>query len=399
MHFHALSALATLAALPLALGSAPPWRDTLLSLHRSLVEIESVTPHEAAVGDFLASYLAGHGFSTHKQHLPNSPRFNVVAWPSAQKASARVMVSSHIDVVPPHIPYDISDPPDKVSPDTRISGRGSVDAKASVAAQVVAVLNLLEAGRLPLDDAGVVLVFVVGEETGGKGMGHFSDSIDELPLSLDLDAAIFGEPTENKLACGHKGILLYTLEAHGAAGHSGYPWLAKSATELLSRALVKIMDADLGSADIGGNEARTTVNVGVLEGGVVSNVIARHASARMAVRVAIGPEDGGGDIVSERITEIAKSVDLDAFTHSTGQSYGFVECECAVDGFESAVMNYGTDVHNLAGDHKRYLYGPGTILVAHGDHENVTVADLEDSVGGFERLILHALKEGARSEL
>jgi acetylornithine deacetylase len=55
-------------------------------------------------------------------------------------------------------------------------------------------------------------------------------------------------------------------------------------------------------------------------------------------------------------------------------------------------MNYGTDIPNLAGDHTRYLYGPGSILVAHGPNENLTVGDLETAVEGFQKLILHALK-------
>ena len=56
-------------------------------------------------------------------------------------------------------------------------------------------------------------------------------------------------------------------------------------------------------------------------------------------------------------------------------------------------MNYGTDIPNLQGNHTRYLYGPGSILVAHGARENLTVADLETAVEGFQTLILHALKQ------
>lgn len=56
------------------------------------------------------------------------------------------------------------------------------------------------------------------------------------------------------------------------------------------------------------------------------------------------------------------------------------------------VVNYGTDIPNLKGDHKRYLYGPGTILMAHSDHEHLRVVDLEDAVKGYKTLIEHALK-------
>lgn len=56
------------------------------------------------------------------------------------------------------------------------------------------------------------------------------------------------------------------------------------------------------------------------------------------------------------------------------------------------IVNYGTDAANLEGDHVRYLYGPGDILVAHGDDEAVTVRDLETAVEGYKRLIKHALR-------
>jgi acetylornithine deacetylase len=55
--------------------------------------------------------------------------------------------------------------------------------------------------------------------------------------------------------------------------------------------------------------------------------------------------------------------------------------------------NYGTDMPHLQGDFVRYLYGPGTIFVAHGPNENVTVGDLEASVEGYQRLIHHALDD------
>ena len=74
------------------------------------------------------------------------------------------------------------------------------------------------------------------------------------------------------------------------------------------------------------------------------------------------------------------------------------------------MVNYGTDIPNLIGDHKRYMYGPGmvidvpnnerfsltnstgSILVAHSDHEHISVGDLEAAVKGYKLLIEHSLK-------
>lgn len=56
-------------------------------------------------------------------------------------------------------------------------------------------------------------------------------------------------------------------------------------------------------------------------------------------------------------------------------------------------VNYGTDIHNLLGNHKRYLYGPGSILVAHSDHEHLTFDELEEGVKGYKKLVLGALEK------
>lgn len=380
-------------------SKAPHYRDTLLSLHKSLVEIPSVTGDENAIGQWLIDYLTDLGFQAELQFLPpptegedpKKPRFNVLAWPGKSKTpSPKVLVSSHIDTVPPFFPYSISDS-EKVTGETEISGRGSVDAKAAVAAQITALLDLIQSkDHEDFDGTDVMLVFVVDEEAGGAGMRYFSDSLEEHDPKPNFKAGIFGEPTEGKLACGHKGFLGCTIKATGHAGHSGYPWLGKSANEVLLRGLIKTLDADLGSSERFGN---TTVNVGRIEGGIALNVIPEKAEARIAVRIAIGPQETGAKVVEGRVREIFKSVDEEAFDITCNNGYGAINCNCEVSGFENITVNYGTDVANLKGDHTRYLYGPGTILVAHGPDESLKVKDLEAAVEGYKKLILHALKE------
>ncbi|KAI0005827.1 hypothetical protein F4779DRAFT_31665 [Xylariaceae sp. FL0662B] len=397
-------------------ATAPPYRDELVSLHKSLVDISSISGTENEVGQFLIEYLEAHGFKAKAQYIPLAdepspkPRFNVVAWPPAARLDSpdpRVLVTSHIDTVPPFIPYNRTEGP--LGPETLIAGRGTVDAKGSVAAQVVAVSALLESAAIGADD--VLLLYVVDEERGGAGMRYFSDSMNAhhhpdphtsssgsgfrfwegttASQPPRIKAAIFGEPTEGKLACGHKGFFGCDVIAHGKAAHSGYPWLGKSATEVLMRGLVRVLDAALGSsAEFG----ETTINVGTVSGGVAANVIAERASARIAGRVAIGPELEGGAVVAGRLADVLRDVDPDAFELRCVNGYGVVRCECAVEGFDNVTVNYGTDVPNLRGDHARYLFGPGTIFVAHGPDEAVRLADLEDAVEDYKRLVLHAVQ-------
>ncbi|KAK7711257.1 hypothetical protein SLS63_012690 [Diaporthe eres] len=376
-------------------NKSPSYRDDLLALHKNLVEISSTTGAEHDAAAFLIDYFISRSWHYDVDKVVprnNTPegkdRLNVVAWPPSgsskhhggssttttdTKPDPKVLVTSHIDVVPPHIPYSIAD--GKVTRNTTIAGRGSVDAKGSVAAQLTAVEDLLARGLLAPEDA--MVVYVVGEERYGDGMRAFSERAKS--SSLTFKAAIFGEPTENKLACGHKGGLSCEVTATGKAGHSGYPWLGKSANEVLLRGLLKVLETDLGSSEKYGN---TTVNIGLIEGGVAPNVIPAHASASLMCRVAVGPQESGHESVREKIKEVLASVDDEALS---------VDCPGGV-GFDTIVANYGTDIPYLDGNHTRYLYGPGTILVAHGDNEALTVGDLEDAVEGFQKLILHSLK-------
>lgn len=322
---------------------APSYREALVSLHKSLVSTPSVTGTENEVGTFLVDWLTARGFHAQLEFVPpetvastgleareatGRPRFNVLAWAGKSRSpKPKVLVSSHIDTVPPFIPYSISPSSSVLGPDTLISGRGSVDAKAAVAAQVIALIDLLEKDKVDEDD--VLLLFVVGEETSGDGMRYFSSTLADLDPPPKFKAAIFGEPTEGKLACGHKGFLGCYVTAHGKAGHSGYPWLGKSATEMLMRALVKVLDTDLGSSERFGN---TTVNVGRIEGGVAGNVIPEFAEATLAVRVAVAPQETGAEVVEKRLVETVASVDADVEVQCRSNRYGAIDCDCEVDG-------------------------------------------------------------------
>ncbi|KAK3984109.1 hypothetical protein QBC44DRAFT_346241 [Cladorrhinum sp. PSN332] len=369
---------------PIIHEDEPSYRNTLLSLHEQLIRIPSLSNSETDAALFLQTYLTKLNFHVQLQEVAPK-RFNVLAYPNATSTpshSPKLLITSHIDVVPPYIPYSIQSP---ITSSSLISGRGSVDAKASVAAQITALLTLLPTLSNPED---VMLLYVVGEEVSGDGMRFFSWS-----EKHKFDAAIFGEPTENKLACGHKGITHGLIKAKGKAGHSGYPHLGKSATEVLVRALNEILDTDLGTSDRYGN---TTVNIGIIEGGVAANVIPKDASAKLAIRVAAGSQKDGAKEVEKRVKQVLSQVDDEALSSEWRSGYGPVECVCELGddskegdnlGFETMVASYGTDVPNLKGGHKSYLYGPGSILVAHGDDEGLKVGELEEAVEGYKKLI------------
>lgn len=275
--------------------------------------------------------------------------------------------------------------------DKTISGRGSVDAKASVAAQIIAANSLLQDNEINPDD--VSFLYVVGEEVGGDGMRAAND------LNLKPSTIIFGEPTEGKLASGHKGMLSFKLHAKGKAAHSGYPWLGLSANEVIVTALAALME--LGqNLPVDEKFGVTTINLGKIQGGVAHNVVAESAEALVAIRIAQGtPAFMRNETTTAINTAISKFLKKDQQPADildiefSGEGYSPVDIDADVPGFDTFIVNYGTDIPNLkksVDGQKRYLYGPGTILVAHSDHEAITEDQLQDAVGGYKKLILHA---------
>ena len=351
-------------------------KSPLFSLHRDLVNIESISNNEHNVGVFLESYLKDHNYTVERQYIDfiqskkKNARFNLLAYPGSKRQTP-VLLTSHIDTVPPFYPYTLREK-------ENIWGRGSVDAKACVATQITALQQLLASNTISPND--VSLLYVVGEEVGGDGMHAVNH------LQMKWDTVIFGEPTELKLASGHKGILVFSITAHGKAGHSGYPWLGKSANHMLISALAALQTMDLPSSEKYGN---STLNIGKINGGVAANVIAETAVADIGIRLAAGDPS----LVKQSILDTVKDIDLDIEVTFHGRGYGPVNLDHDIEGFDTMTVNYGTDVPNLDGKHKKYLYGPGNILVAHSDHEHLSTGDLMDAVEGYKRIVMAALRK------
>src|SRR5260370_7598454 len=125
----------------------------LFALTRRLVDIESITPNEGAVGDFLCDELRRREFEAQKMPVEGA-RANVLAtWPGHGQPA--IVLSTHMDTVPPFTPSS--------EDDTRIYGRGSCDAKGILAAQIVA------AEKLHAEGGHVGLLFLVAEERDSLG--------------------------------------------------------------------------------------------------------------------------------------------------------------------------------------------------------------------------------------
>ena len=240
----------------------------LFALTRRLIDIESITPNESAMGNSLCDELQRGGWEARKMPVENT-RANVLAtWPG--HGHPEIVFSTHMDTVPPFIQSS--------EDDQRIYGRGACDAKGIIAAEILAAEKLRGAGVF------VGLLFLVGEERDSIG----AKVANQEPIGARF--MINGEPTENKLALASKGALHVELVARGKMAHSAYPELGESAIDKLVEALHRLHAMKLPqNAEAG----RCTKNVGSIQGGRAPNVIPDFAKADLwqTCRGSLHPRD------------------------------------------------------------------------------------------------------------
>lgn len=345
----------------------------------SLMSIVSTSELEHDIGVFLQDHLQKLDYTVERVPIsPGSSRHNIYAHLGATRQT-RVLVTAHMDTVPPHIP-PVVDRDNKI-----IRGRGSSDDLGPLAAQISALQELRASSEIKEGDVG--LLFVVGEENGGHGMLAVNDWLSQ---GLSWEAGVFAEPTQSKLAKGHKGQLAFEIVATGMACHSGYPHLGKSAITALLAVLNDLSATNWGESDLLG---KATFNIGRIEGGEKHNIVAPSAKALCEVRMVADLEG-----IKAKVAEIVGGHADEGVRLAWVFEYpeALLEWE-GIEGFdagEAAPVAFGTDIPRLRPEMcgRRVLYGPGSILVAHGPDEFIEVEELVASVQGYKRLVRHFLK-------
>lgn len=327
-----------------------------ITLTRQLVDIESITGNEAAVGNYLYGELCRLGYHTRKMPVEGT-RFNLYATADAgERASDAdfplIVFSTHLDTVPPFIASS--------EDETRIYGRGSCDAKGIIAAQIAA------AERLRAEGIHIGLLFVVGEERdslGAKAANEFAGN----RSSKSRRYMVNGEPTENRIALASKGTLRVKVTAKGKMAHSAYPELGESAIDKLIAALGRLRAMALPSdPEIGA----CTLNIGLIEGGRAPNVIPDYAHADLSYRLIGSSEDLRRKIVATAGNEVEVTFPLEIPLLRLR----------AIEGLPTMIAAYTTDIPFLTHWGEALLVGPGSIHVAHTEGEYIEKGQLAEAI-------------------
>ena len=327
-----------------------------IALTRRLVDIESITGNELPVSLELESILRDLAarFDGALERIPVEPnRDNLYC----VFGEPHVTLSTHMDTVPPFFPSR--------EDDEFIHGRGACDVKGLIAAMLTAAENLLTEGR-----RNFALLFVVGEERNSVGAYHAGKN----PKGQH-HFIINGEPTENRLALGSKGALRLELTAKGRMAHSAYPELGESAIEKLLDTLEQIRKIQLPTSEILGP---STLNIGLISGGRAPNVIPDSAKAELLIRLV---DDGDSTVTAIR-QACEPQVEVNEILRIPAVLLG------SIDGFDTMVASYTTDIPAFQGAWGQpYLFGPGTIHVAHTSEERIPKRQLLDAVGMYQTLV------------
>ncbi len=324
----------------------------LSELTRTLINIPSPTGEEAEVGRFLASHLSSLGYRVETQDV-GAGRVNVIA---AASARPRVFLSTHMDTVPPHVPFG--------EDADYVYGRGACDAKGIIAAQVTAAERLRADGL-----TGVGLLFTVDEEMSSAG----ARAANVHPSAEACEYLINGEPTDNRLAVGSKGSLRLTIRTEGRAAHSAYPERGESAVEKLLDVLADVRAVEWPADEFFGE---TTCNIGTVAGGTRPNVIPERAEATLQIRLVTHSSRVKG--LLERAVAGRGLVEYLSVAEPVRM--------LALEGFEQEVVRFTTDIPYLSNWGRPLLLGPGSILDAHTAGERVGKRELERAVELYARL-------------
>ena len=305
---------------------------------------------------------------------------NVLA--SRGEGDTHLVLNTHIDTVPPHVPYSRDD--------DVVSGRGSCDAKGPLASLLDAFLAC-EPGN-----GRVTLAVTPDEETTSTGAAA---------LDFDADGYVVGEPTGLDVCTAARGRFEGVVSVSGVAAHAAEPQSGVNAVAALEGLLaaVRSFDGTHGPgehAQLGG----PTLTVTTVEGGEATNQV--PAECRFTLdRRSVPPETAEGfrAELDEHLRSHAPdgaSVEfalrdrptphLEAW--ATDPDTPLVGRLVEESGGETRPFTAATEASYFAADAPTVVFGPGVLAdeegaVAHAEREYVRLPEVETAGDAVRRTI------------
>ena len=358
---------------------------------------------------FLADALTDRGYQVDlievpdevvAEHYPDRTahdRVNVLARKSGDGGGPHVQFTGHFDVVPAGEDWSY-EPYDPVVENGRIYGRGASDMKSGIAASLFAV-EAMEAAGVSITGS-ITQSMTVDEETGGfTGLGHL---VDEGHITHEnTDYCVYTECFGSDRVClGHRGVLKFTVTAHGEKAHGSMAHDGRNAVMAMSEFLSRVDEYEerlhrrRTDLPVTPDESRRAdISTTMIDAGYSENVVPDRCEASF-YRVLV-PGESVEDVLEEVDSMIADAEE------ATGHRFDYDEImyaepasvpeDCTVSQVyaenigafhpdPSFVVSPGSDdqrfVVNDAGVEECIVYGPGRLEQAHVADEYVPIDEI-----------------------
>jgi acetylornithine deacetylase len=291
LHDEMTDTLAELVRIPSVVGNEGPAQDFMQRQYENLgLDVETFEADKNKVGQHSAYVESG---------LPFEGRTNVIGVLTGDAHKKSIILNGHVDVVSPE-PVDQwqHDPWGAEIEGNRLYGRGAVDMKAGVIANLFALKALIKAGIEPGGD--VMLQSVIEEEAGGGG-----GTLACLMEGYTADGMIITEPFLIPVI-SHPGILYFRIKIRGLTAHAGHAHRGVNAIGKMMKVYDAMVDLDLQRAatvkfplyhKVEGRSCH--LNIGTLKAGDWPSTVAGFAE--MECRISFVP--------GESMAETKKSVE------------------------------------------------------------------------------------------
>lgn len=335
-----------------------------VTLTEQLVNIESVSHHEAAIADAVEAAL------TPLAHLAVTRRGNTVVARTDLGRGERVVIAGHLDTVPvnDNLPARRESRPDG----DLLHGLGTCDMKGGDAVMLKLAADVTEPNR------DLTFIFYEAEEVDSVHNGLRKLTVSD-PDLVEADFAILMEPSNASVEAGCQGTLRVDVRTTGERAHAARAWMGVNAIHRAAPILARLNDYEARTPLIDGLEYHEGLNATGIRGGVAGNVIPDECVVEVNFRFA--PDRSEAD-AEAFVRDFLEGFDVTVTDLAAGAMPGldrpaakaFVE---AVGG-EAAPKFGWTDVAQFTKlGVPAVNFGPGDPMYAHKQDEHVPVEHIE----------------------
>ncbi|MBE5812475.1 MAG: M20 family metallopeptidase [Clostridiales bacterium] len=257
--------------------------------------------------------------------------------------------------------------------DDKLYGLGTCDMKGGIAAFIDAI-NEVDLKTLK---HGVKFYFTYDEEIGFGGIYDILKTNEKFP-----DIMLFGEPTDNEILSGSKGLFEIHISFKGIKAHSSNPEKGKSANMNAVKFLYELDSFYTENIKSDRNEAYeipyTTMNVGIIKGGTAVNSVSASCDVKIDFRVI---DSKHISLLKDKIYELKQKYDCEIVIVEAIEPF----CNTTEFASEIKTANFLTEASVLKCNTKIILgLGPVT---AHEINEHITESSYEKLVEQYKDII------------